>query len=824
MLNGEKESDRTDFSTGSRGRSYRKQFNDDRRMYIAQNDGDELERRRRADSDDDEMVRKRKRHGSDAMKDEIVYKLTDLLTHVGEKNNSSLESNLESLTQILETDLESYKEHIIKVLLTCICSMPNKLTVYSTLVGLLNAKKYNFGAELLDSLFTKLNESMEVNDFDCALYLITFFADLVNCRVITLQSFADFLADIVSCATEKGFPQIRNDWYIYAFLHCLPWIGQELADKLEDELNTMLSTIENCLHFRNKDHVKILQVWSKSIHEQEEYLDCLWAQISKLRSDNWKEKFITRHYVAFDGTLTDALQHSLPSFKPPIHTTETMYPLPKVVFRFFDYADCPDDGPLLPGAHSIERFLVEEELCWILDKEKKNRKKCASKLLEYDKRMLVPINYVILEVIFSQLFLLPEAPTRPVFYGSLMIELCKTKSMPQVIAQAAELFYQRIDSMQIICIDRLIDWFSYHMSNFEYRWSWSDWNDCIKLDYLAPRHMFVREVIDKCMRLSYHQRMTEVLPPTFAKMIPEKPTICYDLNDEEHPDHDFAATLEKAFRDKIPAEEMNDLLRDATVNNMDISSKMSIFLKVLLFLARKTFSHNFAALTRYYLTLKEFIGNREDVQLNILRSLYETWKFHKQMITVLVTKLLKMSIVDASSVVAWVFSDEIKPEFERLWVWEVLSRALEHVSGHVRRSKAALVNMKLRRKWKGQNRDEDFVMETDEQSMVHLNATEVPVKENEIEVLDECLKNLLLDVLHKFTVTLTEHIINCENNGTNFETSWYLYVTGRFKNVFLKHWNDLFLFQDALEKELFREAEIDSNVMEHYNQFKAILS
>lgn len=105
-----------------------------------------------------------------------------------------------------------------------------------------------------------------------------------------------------------------------------------------------------------------------------------------------------------------------------------MYPLPNVVFRFFDYADCPDDvnffistnpqplffifinpellllliqhyslihillkrlffinissitfciskGPLLPGAHSIERFLVEEELRWILDQEKANRKK-----------------------------------------------------------------------------------------------------------------------------------------------------------------------------------------------------------------------------------------------------------------------------------------------------------------------------------------------------------------------------------------------------------------------------------------------------------------
>lgn len=36
------------------------------------------------------------------------------------------------------------------------------------------------------------------------------------------------------------------------------------------------------------------------------------------------------------------------------------------------------------------------------------------------------------------------------------------------------------------------------------------------------------------------------------------------------------------------------------------------------------------ALYRYYSTLKEFIGGREDAQLTILRTLYETWKFNGQ--------------------------------------------------------------------------------------------------------------------------------------------------------------------------------------------------
>ncbi|VBB33095.1 unnamed protein product [Acanthocheilonema viteae] len=195
------------------------------------------------------------------------------------------------------------------------------------------------------------------------------------------------------------------------------------------------------------------------------------------------------------------------------------------------------------------------------------------------------------------------------------------------------------------------------------------------------------------------------------------------------------------------------------------------------------------------------------------------------MIIVLVTKLLKMSLVDASAVVAWLFSDEMKPEFERLWIWEVLNRALEHVSGHVRRSRQAIENSKLEKEQKESDHEKnDFDMETEEHDMADPNTMKSFAKESEFADLHECLKNLLLDVLHKFTVTLAEHIVNSESSGSDFRNNWYLYVTGRFKNVFLKHWKDLFEFREALEKELFKEFAIDNNVMENYNQFKALMA
>ena len=59
------------------------------------------------------------------------------------------------------------------------------------------------------------------------------------------------------------------------------------------------------------------------------------------------EKQLLRPYLAFDGVLCEALQHTLPQIIPPSHNEEIMYPLPSVVFRLFDYTDVPEVSKLI---------------------------------------------------------------------------------------------------------------------------------------------------------------------------------------------------------------------------------------------------------------------------------------------------------------------------------------------------------------------------------------------------------------------------------------------------------------------------------------------
>uniref|UniRef100_A0A8C4TKU5 Nuclear cap binding protein subunit 1 n=1 Tax=Erpetoichthys calabaricus TaxID=27687 RepID=A0A8C4TKU5_ERPCA len=776
----------------------------------------------------------KKRRASESI--EIEDRLESLICRVGEKSTSSLESNLEGLAGVLEADLPNYKNKILRILCAVARLLPEKLTVYTTLVGLLNARNYNFGGEFVEAMVRQLKETIKSNSFYEAVYVVRFLSDLVNCHVIAAPSMVAMFENFVSVIQEEDAPQVRRDWYVYAVLSSLPWVGKELYEKKDVEIDRILNQIESYLKRRQKTHVIMLQVWTaEKPHPQEEYLDCLWAQIQKLKKDRWQERHILRPYIAFDSVLCEALQHNLPPFTPPPHSETAVYPMPRVIFRMFDYTDAPE-GPVMPGSHSVERFVIEENLHCIIKSHWKERKTCAAQLLSYPGKNKIPLNYHIVEVIFAELFMLPFPPHIDVMYTTLLIELCKLQpgSLPQVLAQATEMMYLRLDSMNTTCIDRFMSWFSHHLSNFQFRWSWDDWSDCLTQDLEKPKPKFVKEVLEKCMRLSYHQRMVDIVPASFAPLLPVNPLFVYKYMDESSstlPGYPVTIAIHNAIKNRANNEEILNVLKDVPNPNQgddddEVDSfnplKIEVFLQTLLHLAAKSFSHSFSALAKFHEILKALTDSDEG-KLHILRVLYDVWKNHPQMISVIVDKMIRTQIVDCAAVANWIFSPEMAHDFTRFYVWEILHSTIRKMNKHVQKIQKELDEAK--EKLEKQHRRRDSGDEDDDK-----NSDEDGLLEEQIERLQEKVetaqseqKNLFLVIFQRFIMILTEHLVRCETAGVDSNTPWYKNCIERLQQIFLMHYQIIQQYMLTLENLLFT-AELDHHILAVYQQFCALQS
>ncbi|TKR94186.1 hypothetical protein L596_008505 [Steinernema carpocapsae] len=800
-------------------------------------------RYRRRYSDDEDMEDTKRRRGPEII--DLGATIVEHIATLGQKGESSVESELENLAQMLKGDIDEHKEVILNAISEGVVYQTQKVTMFSTLIGLLNASKFNFGGDVIKRLIADLDKRLQDHDYRHSTNIITFLCDLANAKVVTVVSVLEFLEVFVAALFDDDVPQVRTDWCCYTVLKSLPYVGQELSAKKSEGFENLFDGLKRYIEGRKKTHVPMIQVWSATVHEQEDYIDCLWAQISKLKGDNWVENHFQRYYIAFDSALTDSLQHNLPSIPLPPHVSSTVYPCPRVVFRLFDYSDCDaDTKAVLPGAHSIERFLIEDDIHHIIHLNIMDRKRCAAELLDYNKRHAVPLNYVIVECLFGQLMQLPTSPTLELFYGAVLIQLCglQPSGMPQVLAQAAQLLYERLDTMQPICVQRLVDWFSYHLSNFQYKWSWNDWTDCMAGDSLTPKAYFVREVIEKCLHFSYHQQVTEFLPPSFDQMIPEKP-LFIDVIDEEDPHADVAEKFKEALRAKKTGEEMLVIVKRAPEHvelepdAMDQGEEVDgttfrIFFAMLLNMAQKSFSHSFAAFTRYHVTLRSAAEEREQIQGVILRTLYDCWKNHKQMMLVLIDKLLKMQVLDASIIVAWVFSDEMKGEFDRMWLWEVLCASVTRMARHYKllvkevaelekQASDMVTPKKEEDDAMGEEKIEDLKSsDVTETARVHSKLGELKPK---LEKIESTFRLIILDIVHKFIVTLTEHYMSADNLGADGASSSYInYTSGRLRQFFLTYAEHLWFFADDLQKELFSAVTIDPRIAEIFVQFRAL--
>jgi nuclear cap-binding protein subunit 1 len=124
--------------------------------------------------------------------------------------------------------------------------------------------------------------------------------------------------------------------------------------------------------------------------------------------------------------------------------------------------------------------------------------------------------------------------------------------------------------------------------------------DALAFDSMHPQVCFIRETIEKEIRLSYFDRIKTSLPDEFHALAPpQAPAPHFSYGSSEHPLNASAKKVVEALRSKKSVEEVHEILNSikqelASLNYDEAAHTATIqdlFIQCLLLVGCKSFSH-----------------------------------------------------------------------------------------------------------------------------------------------------------------------------------------------------------------------------------------
>lgn len=275
-----------------------------------------------------------------------------------------------------------------------------------------------------------------------------------------------------------------------------------------------------------------------------------------------------------------------------------------------------------------------------------------------------------IDAIFSQLMQLPTPAHKAVYYHSIIMEACKLapSAVAPSLGRAIRFTYRTLPELDLELVQRFTDWFAHHVSNFEFRWKWTEWTPDVALSKLAPKKAFIIAAVDKEIRLSFPKRIADSLPPDFSDLISKG-----QYNDE--PDYKFADSstpyasegqaLLTVLKDKSSSDEdiqnvLNQVrsLAEGQGADPDIAST-DVLVTAICHIGAKSLSHILSAIEKNRERLLAIGPASEAARRQIITSVTSYWTHHPGQAVNIIDKLLNYTIVTPSSVIQWALGDRL---------------------------------------------------------------------------------------------------------------------------------------------------------------------
>ncbi|KAF5730839.1 ARM repeat superfamily protein isoform 1 [Tripterygium wilfordii] len=620
-----------------------------------------------------------------------------LLLRIGDKSpeygtSSEVKDHIETCFSALRRDLEHSPDDILNFVLQCAEQIPHKIPSYGTVVGLLNLENEDFVKKLVESTQTAFQDALDTGNCDKIRILMRFLTVMMCSKVLQPGSLVVVFETLLSSAAttvdeEKGNPcwQPRADFYVACILSCLPWGGLELFEQVPEEIERVVVGVEAYLSIRRHLSDAGLSFFEDgneigSDVVEKDFLEDLWSRIQVLSNNGWKVDSVPKPHLSFEAQLVAGKSHEfgpiscpeqphLPSqFSATIygkqkHEAELKYPLRIHRLNIFPASKTEDPQP-------IDRFVVEEYLLDVLLFFNGCRKECASFMVS----LPVPFRYEYLmaETIFSQLLLLPHPPFKPIYYTLVIMDLCKVGKADKDVRG----------------------------SNFQFIWPWEEWAFVLDLPKWAPQRVFVQEVLEREVRLSYWDKVKQSIEnaPALEELLPPRggPNFSYSVEDgrERTEEHALSTELSSKVKGRQTARDIISWVEESVFPAHGFEVTLKVVVQTLLDIGSKSFTHLITILERYGQVIARICPDH-DKQVMLIVEVSFYWKNSSQMTAIAIDRMMGYRLISNLAIVRWVFSTLNIEQFHTSdRPWEVLRNAVSKTYNRISDLRREILSLK----------------------------------------------------------------------------------------------------------------------------------
>lgn len=551
-----------------------------------------------------------------------------------------------------------------------------------------------------------------------------FAAQLVVCTVIEPKSLWNILIDVAKNARDFALDEEKKEIYqpycdhlFIVVLSALPFGGPEFLESDPKSLSELMDMAKKYTDSRASQFDDCLRPFVATLNDDDSLSrsDCSAASFlpellsaieEMIQGSLFAPATVPRVHLDFEVKLamnTSRLSipavavnpeflSSLSSISMSMQAAKILewYP-PRGILRFLDAKHTKGERPL------VDRIIAEDYFLDTLHFFEGNRVECAKRLARA-MPLDFPYDPLLCEVIFSQMLRIPNSEFRPIMYGTLMVDLCKLiTTFPRAMSACVRECFSRINVMDPSLSQILAEWLAYHISNYDYVWPWQKWMHVLEAPQYDGQRRFCIEVIERMIRLSYWERIHDVLPEEFRVLLPPKPEVLNlpSIDDETYSNLDdleglWAGRCVGLIRKKATAEEFDSWLKsnalEAVLGGKTSLTKM--VLRALLFAGQKSYSHMIIALERYYGPLALLISEGgHDAQIGALQTVSNVWEKNTLRAVMAVDRLMTLRLISANSIIEWAFSsggiESIEDQRKFSFAWESMNRAIDKAIARV---------------------------------------------------------------------------------------------------------------------------------------------